>query len=107
MRPQIWPTLYILAGLLICLAIVFAPALARADEQQDFIHQFHKDCCPHNRCFPVKAVPSLHFWDVEGFRSYVPLGKERRWHFKETYGCAYENTPLQIRCLFMPAPEAS
>lgn len=101
----------------IALAILFALVAAagcalivpgaRADERQDFIHRFHRDCCPHDRCFPVKAAPSIHFWDVEGFRSVVPLGKERYWHFKETYGCAYPHDAGTVRCLFMPAPEAS
>lgn len=91
-------------GAAAALALAFP---ARADEQQDFIHRFHKDCCPHNRCFPVTARPSIHFWNVEGYRSVVPLGRERYWHFKETYGCAYAHDSGTIRCLFRPPPEAS
>lgn len=87
-------------------ALVYGWAHAQ-DAQQAFIHAFHKDCCPHNRCFPVNASPSIHFWSVEGFKSLVPLGQERYWHFKETYGCAYEHDPATIRCLFRPPPEAS
>ena len=99
----------LVAGILILavVALILWPLVARADERQDWIHEFHKDCCPHNRCFPVKAEPSLHFWNVEGYHSIVPLGHERRWHFRETYGCAYETAPTVIRCLFRPAPEAS
>lgn len=97
--------------LALALALVLA-GQARAQDpellrRQQWIHDNAKDCCPHNRCFPIKAVPSIYFWDVEGFRSYVPLGKERHWPFKETFGCAYETSPLQIRCVFVPRPEAS
>lgn len=110
MRPQNWPRLYIVAVLAFCLAAVLTSALAQDREllrRQQWIHDNAKECCPHNRCFPVTARPSIHFWDVHGFKSVVPLGKERAWPFVETFGCAYETDKGTIRCLFRPVPEAS
>ena len=75
--------------------------------RQQWIHNNAKECCPHNRCFPVTARPSIYFWDVDGYRSVVPIGKEHSWPFTETFGCAYEISPGTIRCLFRPPPEAS
>ncbi len=102
------------AGFLILFALVcgifVAPAFAQDRElvrRQQWIHDNAKECCPHNRCFPVTARPSIHFWDVDGFKSVVPIGKERAWPFTETFGCAYETDKGTIRCLFRPPPEAS
>jgi hypothetical protein len=97
---------------LVLLAFLLWPFVARAQDaetlrRQQWIHDNAKDCCPHNRCFPVTARPSVIFWDVLGFRSYVRIGAERRWPFEETFGCAYATSPDTIRCLFRPPPEAS
>lgn len=104
--------LWILAGCALALSLAAAfPAKAQDRRdlllRQQWIHENAKDCCPHDRCFPVKAVPSIHFWNVDGFKSLVPLGKERAWPFVETFGCAYADAPKVIRCLFRPPPEAS
>lgn len=75
---------------------------------QAWIHANAKECCPHDRCFPVVAAPGAwNRWDVKGYRSAVPLGGERRWPFKVMYGCAYAGSSDTIRCLFVPVPEAS
>lgn len=93
------------------LLVLLAPTSHAQDRElllrQQWIHDNAKDCCPHNRCFPVTARPSIHFWDVLGFKSVVPIGKEKSWPFTETFGCAYEHDKGTIRCLFRPPPEAS
>lgn len=107
MRYLVW----ILGACAVAVALARAlPAVGQERElllRQQWIHDNAKDCCPHNRCFPVTARPSIHFWDVLGFKSVVPIGKERGWPFTETFGCAYEHDKGTIRCLFRPPPEAS
>lgn len=95
-------------AVLALLALACAPASARAqDLYQAWIHANAKECCPHDRCFPVIAVHDGRRWSVMGFKSDVPLGGERRWPFQVTYGCAYAGSADTIRCLFVPVPEAS
>lgn len=92
-------------------ALVLARAFPAAGQERDalrqWIHDNAKECCPHDRCFPVTAAPARPFWQVEGFKSAVPLGGERRWPFARTYGCAYAGSADTIRCLFVPTPEQS
>lgn len=106
-----WLT-WILAGLALTYALSRAFPAAGQDaatlERQAWIHANAKECCPHDRCFAVKAAPGAwNRWDVEGYRSAVPLGGERRWPYRETFGCAYAGSPDVIRCLFVPTPEQS
>ena len=95
--------------LLICaLALLTNPLRAQdRDFYQQWIHVNAKDCCPHDRCFPVIATPGDSRWNVMGYKAAPRLGGERRWPFQTIYGCAYPSSPETIRCLFMPPPEAS
>lgn len=96
--------------LLVLVISLAAPAPTRAqsaDVYQSWIHANAKDCCPHDRCFPVVAAPGDRRWNVLGFKSAPALGSERRWPFQAIYGCAYRDSPETIRCLFVPPPEAS
>lgn len=107
---RIWlrNALYIAGVLLI--AWLASPLIARAQQRdflQQWIHTNAKDCCPHDRCFPVIAAPGERHWNVMGYKTAPRLGHERRWPFDRTYGCAYPSSPEVIRCLFVPAPEAS
>lgn len=97
------------AGAMCAVSLLTVPAGAQDRAfYQAWIHANAKECCPHDRCFPVTAAPGAwNRWDVKGYRSAVPLGGERRWPFKETYGCAYAGSADTIRCLFVPVPEAS
>lgn len=96
-----------LAAIALARAFPAAGQDAAVRERQAWIHANAKECCPHDRCFPVTAAPARPFWRVEGFRSAVPLGAERRWPFRETFGCAYAGSADTIRCLFVPTPEQS
>ena len=97
MRPQIWPTLYIIAGWLICLAIVFTPLLlggsaARAqpadhEARLAWIHQFARNCCDHNDCKPTRMTWTFTGWQAEGARNVVPFAQVIRWPFAGPYAC--------------------
>ena len=49
----------------------------------------------------------MKFWLVWGYRSVVRVGRERRWPFEQTWGCAYPHDPGTVRCLFVPPKEQS
>lgn len=92
----------------VAVALLTGPSWGQErDFYQAWIHANAKECCPHDRCFPVIVAPGSPYWNVLGFKSQVPMGRERRWPFERTYGCAYAAMPDVIRCLFMPPPEAS
>lgn len=89
-------------------ALVIEAARAQSlEEGRAWIHANAKDCCPHDRCFPVEADPGMTWWIVWGFKSQVRMGRERRWPFEKSFGCAYAHDPGTIRCLFVPTPEQS
>ena len=96
----------LLAGLF-CAAVIEAARAQSLAEGRAWIHVNQSGCCPHDRCFPVEADVGQGFWIIWGYKSDVRLGREVRWPFAKTWGCAYAHDPQTIRCLFIPAPDAS
>lgn len=91
MRTQFWPMLYILAGFVICLAIVFAPLLARAQNDHqarlDWIHKNAAHCCDHKDCGPRAVTMTFTGWKAEGADNVVPFAQVIRWPFSGPWAC--------------------
>lgn len=107
MRRACWLTAFLLLALPVPASAQSSPPASDRDAFQQWIHANAKDCCPHDRCFPVIAAPGPRYWSILGFRSAVPMGNERRWPFDRTYGCEYALRPGIIFCLFVPPQEQS
>lgn len=91
MRTQFWPTLYML-GLLICLAMLFAPAIARAqaadqEARYAWIHKHAPHCCDHKDCGPRVLTMTFTGWKAEGGTNVVPFAQVIRWPFSGPWAC--------------------